>query len=72
MIEHYLQNWLDPIELGLEQRVLAGLCLALAKSFDENPHTSTAAELRKTILELQRQLAANEVEFDPIGELLTR
>jgi len=28
--------------------------------------------LRKTVLELQRQLAASHIEFDPIEELLTR
>jgi hypothetical protein len=72
MIEITIQNWLDTLELNLEQKVLAGLALRLAKSFDSDPHTSTAAELRKTVLELQRQLAASHVEFDPIEELLKR
>ena len=72
MIETAIQNWLNTLELNLEQKVLAGLALRLAKSFDLDPHTSTAAELRKTVLELQRQLAANEVDFDPIEELLKR
>lgn len=72
MIEITIQNWLDTLELNLEQKVLAGLALRLAKSFDSDPHTSTAAELRKTVLELQRQLAANQVDFDPIEELLKR
>jgi hypothetical protein len=72
MIEEHLKNWLEDVELGLEQRVIAGLALALAKSFDESPHTSTAAELRKTILELSRQLTAQHIEFDPIEQLLTR
>jgi hypothetical protein len=72
MIEEHLTNWLEGIELGLEQKVIAGLALALARSFDENPHTSTAAELRKTILELSRQLSAQAIDFDPIEELLTR
>lgn len=72
MIEEHLKNWLEGIELGLEQKVIAGLALALARSFDENPHTSTAAELRKTILELSRQLNAQAIDFDPIEELLTR
>ncbi len=72
MIEKHLNNWLEGIDLGLEQKVIAGLALALAKSFDENPHTSTAAELRKTILELSRQLTAQAIDFDPIEELLTR
>jgi hypothetical protein len=51
---------------------LAGLALRLAKNFDSEANTSTAAELRKTVLELQRQLAATQVDFDPIEELLTR
>jgi hypothetical protein len=72
MIETAIQNWLNTLELNLEQLVLAGLALRLAKSFDSDPHTSTAAELRKTVLELQRQLAANQVDFDPIEELLKR
>ena len=72
MIETAIQNWLNTLELNLEQLVLAGLALRLAKSFDSDPHTSTAAELRKTVLELQRQLAANKVDFDPIEELLKR
>lgn len=72
MIEETITNWLETIELDLEQRVLAGLALKLAKKFDEEPHTSTAAELRKTILELQRQLSARAIDYDPIEELLTR
>lgn len=72
MIEQYLKDWLEPLSLNLEQRVISGLALKLAHQFDLEPHTSTAAELRKTILELQRQLTANNVEFDPIEELLKR
>ena len=72
LIEESLANWLETLELNLEQRVIAGLALSLAKSFDQNPHTSTAAELRKTVLELQKQLSANKQDFDPISELLTR
>lgn len=72
MIEETIQNWLETLQLDLEQRVLAGLAIKLAHEFDLNPHTSTAAELRKTVLELQRQLSAKAVEFDPIEELLTR
>lgn len=72
MIEKSIQDWLEPLSLSLEQRVLAGLALKLAHQFDLEPHTSTAAELRKTILELQRQLEASNVEFDPIEQLLTR
>ena len=72
MIETTIQNWLETLQLNLEQKVLAGLALKLAHEFDLAPHTSTAAELRKTVLELQRQLAANQIDFDPIEELLTR
>jgi hypothetical protein len=72
MIEKSIQDWLEPLSLSLEQRVLAGLALKLAHQFDLEPHTSTAAELRKTILELQRQLTLAHVEFDPIEELLKR
>jgi len=72
MIEDHLYKWIEGIELGLEQKVIAELALALARSFDGNPHTSTAAELRKTILELSRQLSAQAIDFDPIEELLTR
>jgi len=72
MIEEAIREWLEPLDLNLEQRVIAGLALKLAHQFDIDPLTSTAAELRKTVLELQRQLTANKVEFDPIAELLTR
>lgn len=72
MIEEAIKNWLETLELNLEQKVIAGLALKLAKEFDVNSNTSTAAELRKTVLELQRQLSANAIEFDPIEELLTR
>jgi hypothetical protein len=72
MIEKAIQNWLDELSLNLEQKVLAGLALRLAANFDKEANTSTAAELRKTVLELQRQLAANHIDFDPIEELLTR
>lgn len=72
MIEEAIRNWLEPLSLNLEQRVIAGLALKLAHQFDLDPLTSTAAELRKTVLELQRQLNADKVEFDPIAELLTR
>lgn len=72
MIEDAIKNWLETLELNLEQKVIAGLALKLDKEFDLNGNTSTAAELRKTVLELQRQLSANAIEFDPIEELLTR
>lgn len=72
MITEAIQNWLNTLELNLEQHVLAGLCLQLAKSFDQQSNTSTAAELRKTVLELQRSLGASNVEVDPLEKLLTR
>jgi hypothetical protein len=72
MIENDIQAWLKTLELNLEQKVLAGLCLQLAKAFDAEANTSTAAELRKTILELQRQLKTSHVEIDPLEKLLTR
>jgi hypothetical protein len=74
MITESIQNWLDAVEpqLNLEQKVLAGLCVQLAKSFDQNSNTSTAAELRKTVLELQRSLGASNQEIDPLEKLLTR
>ena len=72
MITESIQNWLDTLELNLEQKVLAGLCIQLAKSFDQQSNTSTAAELRKTVLELQRSLGASNVDVDPLEKLLTR
>ena len=72
MITESIQNWLETLELNLEQKVLAGLCLQLAKSFDQQSNTSTAAELRKTVLELQRSIGASNVDVDPLEKLLTR
>jgi hypothetical protein len=72
MITESIQNWLETLELNLEQKVLAGLCLQLAKSFDQQSNTSTAAELRKTVLELQRSLGASNETVDPLEKLLTR
>ena len=72
MITESIQNWLETLKLNLEQKVLAGLCLQLAKSFDQQSNTSTAAELRKTVLELQRSLGASNETVDPLEKLLTR
>ena len=72
MIEESIKNWLGTLELNLEQKVLSGLCLRLAQSFDQQSNTSTAAELRKTVLELQRSLGASNVDVDPLEKLLTR
>jgi hypothetical protein len=72
MIEATLREWLESLTLTVEQRVIAGMATKLAGSFDETGHTSTAAELRKTILELQSQLNANRQDVDPLEKLLTR
>jgi hypothetical protein len=72
MITESIQNWLETLELNLEQKVLSGLCLRLAQSFDQQANTSTAAELRKTVLELQRSLGNSSAEIDPLEKLLTR
>jgi len=72
MITESIQNWLNTLELNLEQRVLSGLCLQLAKSFDQQSNTSTAAELRKTVLELKRSIGSANDAIDPLEKLLTR
>ena len=72
MIEETLQKWVDTLSLTIETRVIAVMALKLANSFDETGFTSTAAELRKTILELQSQLNASKTEVDPLEQLLTR
>jgi Mg2+ and Co2+ transporter CorA len=72
MITESIQNWLNTLELNLEQRVLSGLCLQLAKSFDQQANTSTAAELRKTVLELKRSIGSANDAIDPLEKLLTR
>jgi hypothetical protein len=72
MITESIQNWLNTLDLNLEQRVLSGLCLQLAKSFDQQSNTSTAAELRKTVLELKRSIGSANDAIDPLEKLLTR
>ena len=72
MIENAIATWLNTLDMNLEQLVLAGLALKLAASFDESGNTSTAAELRKTVLELQRALAGSKTDFDPLAEMLRR
>lgn len=67
-----LMKWLETLTLDEEQTLIAGLAISLAQSFDESGNTSTAAELRKTILELKRMTEAEKVEFDPLEKLLTR
>lgn len=72
MVREQIEMWLSSMSLGLEQMVLAGMALKLADSFDKDGNTSTAAELRKTILEISRQAKGSEVPHDPLAELLTR
>lgn len=72
MVQQAIEKWLNTLDLNLEQLVLAGLAIKLAEQFDREANTSTAAELRKTILELSRQLKGTIVEHDPLAELLTR
>ncbi len=72
MIHETLKNWIETLSLTVEQKVISEMALKLALSFDETGHTSTAAELRKTILELQSQINAGRTEADPLEKLLTR
>lgn len=72
MTEANLRAWLETLELNIELRVLAGIALDLAREFDDKHNTSTAAELRKTILEIKSVLGAANVEVDPLEKLLTR
>lgn len=72
MVYKAIQTWLDSLELNFEQMVLAQLALKLAESFDREANTSTAAELRKTVLEISRQFKGQQVDHDPLAELLTR
>ncbi len=72
MIETAIRDWLNGVELTPESAVLAMIALKLAAEFDEKGNTSTAAELRKTILEIMRQLGDAAQEFDPLSEMLKR
>ena len=72
MIENALKDWLNGVELSPESAVLAMMALKLASEFDDKGNTSTAAELRKTILEIMRLLNGSAPEFDPLAEMLTR
>lgn len=72
MTEANLRAWLETLELNVELRVLAGIAIDLAREFDDKHNTSTAAELRKTILEIKGQLNAANVPVDPLEKLLTR
>lgn len=72
MIESALKEWLAECELNAESSVLALIALRLASEFDDKGNTSTAAELRKTILEISRHLNGSAPEFDPLAELIKR
>lgn len=73
MVYESTKVWLDSIEITGEVAVLANLALGLAASYDQEHNTSTAAELRKTVGEIKRLVAAATAPaLDPIEELLTR
>jgi hypothetical protein len=72
MIEIALREWLTECQLTPETSVLALIALKLAAEFDDKGNTSTAAELRKTILEVSRQLNGSAPEFDPLASMLQR
>lgn len=72
MIEQALKEWLNDCELHGEIAVLGLVAVRLASEFDEKGNTSTAAELRKTILEITRALNGSAPEFDPLAEMLKR
>ena len=67
-----IQTWLDTVELSIEQKVHAGLCLSLAEMYDAEPLTSTAAELRRAVNDLKRLLKEETVEIDPLEALILK
>lgn len=71
MVKDALEQWLSGLELALDQKILARICLALAEDFDNKANTSTAAELRKTYLELKRSIGETG-QHDPLEALLKR
>jgi hypothetical protein len=71
MVKEALEQWLNGLELALDQKILARICLALAEDFDNKANTSTAAELRKTYLELKRSLG-DQGAHDPLEAILKR
>jgi hypothetical protein len=72
MVYESLEKYLESLTLTFDLQVLAGLALGLAASFDKDGNTSTAAELRKTVLEIKRQVDATTADFDPLESMLTR
>lgn len=71
MVKEALDGWLKGLDLTLDQKILAQICLALATDFDTKANTSTAAELRKTYLELKRSIG-DAGHADPLEALLKR
>jgi len=71
MVKDALDSWLKGLDLTLDQKILAQICLALALDFDTKANTSTAAELRKTYLELNRSIG-DTGHADPLEALLKR
>jgi hypothetical protein len=71
MVKIALERWLLETKLTLDQEILARICLALAEDFDTKANTSTAAELRKTYLELKRSIG-DTGQVDPLEALLKR
>jgi len=72
MIENAIKDWLNDLSLNAEQTVLGLMAIKLAADLDDKGNTSTAAELRKTILEISRQVNGTTAEFDPLAEMLKR
>jgi hypothetical protein len=71
MVRQALELWLKELHLAMDQEILARICLALAEDFDTKANTSTAAELRKTYLELKRSIGETG-QHDPLEALLKR
>ena len=70
-MEDTIRAWLATCELDVTKQVHADLCLSLARMFDDDPLTSTAAELRRAVNDLKKLLEAKE-EVDPLEQILTR
>lgn len=71
MLRDALDKWLAGIDLTLDQKILAQICLSLASDFDEKSSTPIAAEFRKTYLELKRSIG-DTGNADPLEALLKR
>lgn len=71
MLTDKITAYLADRTLSIDEQVLAELCLQLALNYDANPQTGTAAEFRKTFSDLRKMLS-NQVEIDPLAEMLKR